>query len=45
VPVTNEISDAPDLTRPVGICDEAPQIFVPKKKTFGERFSKMIYGD
>lgn len=45
IPVTVGISDAPDLTMPVGVCDEGPQIIPQKKPTLGQRFARVIYGD
>jgi len=45
IPVTSEISDAPDLTMPVGVCDERPAIFPNKKLGLADRIAKRIYGD
>ena len=45
IPVTSGISDAPDLTRPVAVSDEVPLPFAYKKKGFGDRIAKKIYGD
>lgn len=43
--MTYGISDAPDLTMPVGICDERPPILPNKKLGLGERITRRIYGD
>jgi hypothetical protein len=45
VPVTSGISDAPDLTMPIGICDERPPILPNKKLGMADRIARRIYGD
>jgi hypothetical protein len=45
IPVTSGISDAPDLTMPVEVCDMRPPILPYKKPGLGERISRRIYGD
>ena len=45
IPVTSEISDAPDLTRPSGVYDDGPTLIAPKKPGFGQRMARILYGN
>ena len=45
IPVTQGISDAPDLTMPAGIFDDGSVLQPPKKPGFGQRMARILYGN